>query len=164
MGTIKIGEAEEKLISEIEKLKEKHNMKMVGTCLGLNIAREQISETEEDTILAIIEQLDEIIESVEDLNKVIQGISFSQYHDEEKFSISWREIYDGSVMYYRCGYGTNKPVTEKQFIFALGAWDREVCRRCALVKELEVGYQFDSILTDIENDIHNLLCAYARDF
>ena len=167
MGTIKIGEAEEKLISEIERLKEKHKMRMEGACLGLSVARRQIPEAEDNVTQTIIKQLDRTIKCVNYLVGAVQGIEFSKEYCEEKFSIAWVEVYDRSGSYYKYGYGTpiiGKPVTEKQFAFALEAWDREVCKRSTLVKELERGYPFDSICADIEDDIHKLLYAYVRDF
>lgn len=164
MGTIKIGEAEEKLISEIERIKEKHKKRMEGVCLGLSVARRQIPEAEDNVTQAIIKELDRTITCVNYLARAIQGIEFSEEHDEEKFLISWAEIYDKTGTYYKYGYGTTKPVTKKQFVFALEAWDREVCKRSTLVKELERGYPFDSICADIEDDIHKLLYAYVRDF
>lgn len=165
MGTIKIGEAEEKLISEIERIKEKHKIRMEGACLGLKLARRQIPEAEDNATQAIIKQLDKTIKCVENLSKAIQGIEFSKEYDEEKFSIAWVEIYDKTGTYCQYVYGKkNEPVTEKQFVFVLEAWDREVCKRSTLVKELERGYPFDSICADIEDDIHKLLYAYVRDF
>lgn len=164
MGTIKIGEAEERLISEIESFKEKHKIRLEGAYLGVKLARKQIPEAEDDVTTTVIKQLEKTTKCVENLGKVIQGIQFSKEHDEENFLISWVEIFDKTGNYYKYEYGKGHPVTEKQFIFALEAWDREVCKRSALVKELERGYPFNTICANTEDDIHKLLYEYVRDF
>lgn len=167
MGIIKIGEAEEKIISEIERLKEYQKMRMENVLLGVKLARRQIPEAKDNATQAIVEQLDKTIKCVENLSKVIQGIKFSKEHDEEKFSISWVEVNDQNGTYFNYGYGNpiiGKPVTEKQFMFTLEAWDREVCKRLTLVKELEGRNPFESICKTIEYDIHTLVYVYAKDF
>lgn len=164
MGTINIGESEKKLISEIERLKAKHKIRIECAYLGLNLAIRQMPKEKDNLTQEIIKQLNRAAKCVENLGKVIQGIEFSQEYDEEKFQISWIEIYhDPTGSYYKRGYGENGPVTEKQFVFALEAWDREVCKRLTIVKELEGGSPFPSetICADIEGEIHKLLYAYV---
>ena len=55
---------------------------------------------------------------------------------------------------------SREQVSLKQFIFALAAWEREVCKRLSLFKELE-GPTYDSLCPTLEVDIRKLLYEYV---
>lgn len=163
MGIIKIGEAELSLISKIEQIKEKHKVRIEGALKGLRIIRNQIPESEDKEIQEIKTRADETIKRAENLNHAIQGIEFSQEYDENKFFVAWAEVNDKTGSYYKYGFGksiSREEVSEKQFIFALAAWEREVCKRLSLFKELE-GASYDSLCPSLEVDIRKLLHEYV---
>ena len=163
MGAIKIGEAEEHLISRIEQIKEKHKVLLEGTLKGLRIIKNQISDSEDTTIQEIKNRANETIKRAENLSHAIQGIEFSQEYDENKFYIAWAQVDDKTGSHYKYGFGkfiSKEEVSEKQFIFALCAWEREVCKRLALFKELE-GPTYDSLCPTLEVDIRKLLHEYV---
>ena len=165
MATIKIGKVEEQLIDEIERIKEKQRMRMVGVYLGVKLARKQILDTKNEEVRLIIQKIDKTINCVEHLKHAIQGIVFSKEHDAERFSVSWEEFNDSQGSYFKYTYGKNftvEPVTEKQFMFAVLSWEREVCKQLAVVKEIE-GYSFEDICDSIEQDIRRALHTYMRD-
>ena len=163
MGTIKIGEAELIVISKIEQIKEKHKVRIEGTLRGLRIIRKQLPDNEDKTIREIKARADETIKRAENLAHVIQGIEFSKEYDEDKFFVAWSECNDKTGSYYKYGFGksmSKEQVSEKQFIFALCAWEREVCKRLALFGELERA-SYDSLCPTLEVDIRKLLYEYV---
>lgn len=163
MGTIKIGEAEQSLISKIEQIKEKHKVRLEGALKGLRIIRNQIPDSEDKAIQEIKTRADETIKRAENLNHAIEGIEFSQEYDENKFFVAWAEVNEKTGSYYKYGFGksiSREEVSEKQFIFALVAWEREVCKRLSLFKELE-GHTYDSLCPTLEVDIRKLLHEYV---
>ena len=108
-------------------------------------------------------RVDEAIKRTENLNHVIQGIEFSKEREEEKFSVAWVERHDATGSYYKYGYGksfSKENVSEAQFVFALSAWEREVCKRLTLFKEVERN-PFDPLCSTLEEDIHKLLYGYV---
>ena len=162
MRTIKIGESEEIVINRIEKIKENYKFRFEGVLRGLRLIKNQIPDSKDEAVKQIRTIVDETIKRAENLNRAIQGIEFSKEHDGEKFSIVWVETHDKSGSYYQYGYGksiSNETVSEAQFIFALAAWEREVCKRLTLFKETERN-PFDSLCPTLEEDIHNLLYGY----
>jgi len=163
MGTIKIGEAEQSVISRIEEIKEKNKVRLEGTLRGLRIIRNQISDSDDKIIREIKTRADETIKRTEHLIHVIQGIEFSREYDENKFFVAWSEVNDKTGSYYKYGFGksmSREQVSEKQFILALAAWEREVCKRLTLFKELE-GATYDFVCPTLEVDIHKLLYEYV---
>ena len=159
MRTIKIGEAEETVISRIEQIRERHKVRFEGVLRGLRIVRKQIPDSKEEAIRAIKNQIDETIKRAEDLNRAIQGIEISKEREGEQFSIAWVEHHDKSGSNYKYGYGksiTNETVSETQFIFALAAWEREVCKRLTLFKEVERNC-FDPLCPTLE-EIQTYFC------
>lgn len=163
MGTIKIGEAEQSLISQIEQIKEKHKVLLEGAQKGLRIIKNQIPDSEDKAIQEIKTKADETIKRAENLNHAIQGIEFSQEYDENKFFVAWAQVDDKTGSHYKYGFGksiSREEVSEKQFIFALCAWEREVCKRLALFKELE-GPTYDSLCPTLEVDIRKMLHEYV---
>ena len=163
MGAIKIGEAEQILISRIEQIKEKQKVRLDGALKGLRIIENQISDSEDITIQEIKNRANETIKRAENLNHAIQGIEFSQEYDENKFFVAWAQVDDKTGSHYKYGFGmsiSREEVSEKQFIFALCAWEREVCKRLALFKELE-GHTYDPLCPTLEVDICKLLHEYV---
>ena len=163
MGTIKIGEAEQSVISKIEEIKEKNKVRLDRTLRGIKIIRNQISDSDNKIIREIKTRADETMRRTEHLIHVIQGIEFSREYDENKFFVVWSEVNDKTGSYYKYGFGismSREQVSEKQFIFALAAWEREVCKRLTLFKELE-GSTYDFACPTLETDIRKLLYEYV---
>ena len=167
METIKIGKEEETLISEINNLKESYRTRMEGVCLGAKLVRQQIPDSENEAISKIVTEMDRTIKCMEVLAHIIQSIEFSEEFDEEKFSIRWSVYNDRGTGYYNdYAYGvphTGKPVTERQFMFAISSWEREVCKWLALVNE-KSGTIFESIRADIEPRIYGMLYTYSVEY
>ena len=163
MGTIKIGQAEELLISKIGKIKEDYKMRFDGALRGLRIANNQIADSKDSAIKEIKKQLEETIKRAEKLSYVIQGIEFSKEYDEDKFFVSWSEWIEKTGSYYGYGFGKNiskEAVSEKQFIFALTSWEREISKRLILFRELE-GKTYDPLCSTLEVDIRKMLHEYV---
>ena len=164
MGAIKIGEVEERLISDIERLKQSQKIRMEAVLLGIQLTRQQIHDTEKGNNEEIVNEIIRARNYVRYLNSAIQGIKFSKKFDEKEFSIAWSEYNDKHETYTEYVFGktiTGENVTEKQFIFALLSWEREVCKRLAQVRETE-GNVYESICADIEQSIRNLLYTYVQ--
>ena len=73
------------------------------------------------------------------------------------------EFIDKTGACFKYGFGksiSKEPVSEKQFVFALASWEREVCKRLTLFKELE-GSTYDFACPTLETDIHKLLYEYV---
>lgn len=163
MGTIKIGEAELSLISKIEQIKEKHKVRLEGALKGLRIIRNQIPDSEDKAIQEIKTRADETIKRAENLNHAIEGIEFSQEYDENKFFVALAEVNEKTGSYYKYGFGksiSREEVSEKQFIFALTSWEREISKRLILFRELE-GKTYDPLCPTLEVDIRKMLHEYV---
>ena len=163
MGTIKIGEAEQSLISKIGQLVEKHKVRLEGAIRGLRLIENQIPDSEDKALYEIKTRVSETIKKVENLAHAIQGIEFSQEYDENQFFVAWAEVNDKTGSYYKYGFGksiSREEVSEKQFIFALSAWEREVCKRLTMVKEFE-RTSYDTLCPTLEVDIRKLLYEYV---
>ena len=128
---------------------------------GLRIIRNQIPDSDDKIIRGIKTRAEETIKRTEHLIHVIQGIEFSKKYDENKFFVAWSEVQDKTGSYYKYGFGksmSREEVSEKQFVFALAAWEREVCKRLALFKELE-NSTYDSACPTLEVDIRKLFMS-----
>ena len=163
MGTIKIGEPELLVISRIEQMKENHKIQLDGALRALSLIENQIPDSEDKAFYEIQTRGKETIKRVENLNRVIQEIEFSKEHDEDKFFVAWLEFIDKTGACFKYGFGksiSKEPVSEKQFVFALASWEREVCKRLALLKEFE-RTSYDSLCPTLELDIRKMLYEYV---
>ena len=120
MGTLKVGQAEEKLISKIEEFKAKYVDRLKYMEDGLELAQKQIPDNAKGETKDIAEKIGKARGFIGRLRRSIDSIVFSKDYSEEKFSITWNEVYVSGEQYYSYSYGKttyrNEPITETQFV------------------------------------------------
>ena len=165
MGTLKIGLAEEKLISEIEAFKTKYVDRLKYIEEGLELAQKQLPDNAKGESKDIAEKIGKARDFISRLRRSIESMCFSKEHSEEKFTISWNEIYVSGEQYYRISYGKstyrNEPVTEMQFVHAITSWEKEVCKSIILFKQIG-GYMFNLFCSEMEAHIHKIVDEYVN--
>lgn len=162
MATIKIGENEIELIGQINKFKEKYKARLEDIRFGVELAEKQIPDSADEKIRNVRSGIKRVKDTVQKLVVLIEKINFSEEFDEEKFWISWWEYNDATQTNYDHAYGkiySTEPVTEKQFVYALVSWEKEICKRLMLLKEFQgIGYQ--RFWSEIEQELHNIVNSY----
>lgn len=165
MGTLKVGQAEEKLISEIEAFKAKYVDRLKYMEEGLELAQKQFPDNAKGELKDIAEKITKAKSLTSRLRMIIERMCFSKEHSEEKFSVSWNEIYVSGEQYYGISYGKetyrNEPISEMQFVHAITSWEKEVCKSIILFKQIG-GYLFNKFCSDMEVDIHRIVDEYVN--
>jgi len=165
MGTLKVGQAEEKLISEVEAFKAKYVDRLKYMEDGLELAQKQIPDNAKGESKDIAEKIGKARGFINRLRRIIESMSFSKEHSEEKFCISWNEIYVAGEQYYQFSYGQTtwrkEPVTETQFVYALTSWEKEVEKSIILFKQIG-GYMYNLFCTEMESHIHRIVDEYVN--
>ncbi len=162
MGTLKIGPAEEKVIEEIERFKATYEPQLKKIHLGIELIAQQLPNNEVKEIQDFKCQIKSVMEIVSRVTSTVTGIHFSEKCDEEKFSVEWT-VYKQKNNYYQWGYygKTKSPITEKQFLHAICSWEKEVCNSITLFRKIG-GYSCDSICSDMEQQIHQIIYEYVN--
>lgn len=165
MGTLKVGQAEEKLISEIEAFKAKYVDRLKYIEEGLELAQKQLPDNTKGETKEIAEKISKARDLTSRLRRIIEEICFSKEHSEEKFSISWMEIYVSRDQYYKFSYGKptyrNEPVTETQFVYAITSWEKEVSKSIILFKQIG-GYMYNLFCSEMEAHVHKIVDEYVN--
>ena len=165
MGTLNVGQAEEKLISEIEVFKTKYVDRLKYMEDGLELAQKQLPDNTKGEAKDISEKIKKARELTIRLRRCIESMCFSKEHSEEKFSISWDEIYVSGEQYYRFSYGKptyrNEPVTETQFVYAITSWEKEVEKSIILFKQIG-GYMYNLFCSEMEAHVHKIVDEYVN--
>jgi len=165
MGTLKVGQAEEKLISEIEAFKAKYVDRLKYMEEGLELAQRQLPDNTKGESKDIAEKISNARNLMNRLRTVIEKMCFSKEHSEEKFSISWYERYVSGEQYYQISYGKptyrNEPATEMQFVYAITSWMKEVCKSIILFKQIG-GYTYKNFCSEMEAHVHKIVDEYVN--
>lgn len=165
MGTLKVGQAEEKLISEIEEFKAKYIDRLKYMEEGLELAQKQLPDNAKGEAKDIAEKIGKARDFTSRLRITIESMLFSKEHSEEKFSISWDERYAYGEQYYKYAYGKptyrNEPVTEMQFVYAITSWEKEVGKSIILFKQIG-GYRYNNFCTEMEARVHQIVDEYVN--
>lgn len=165
MGILKVGQAEEKLISEIEAFKTKYVDRLKYMEEGLDLAQKQLPNKAKCEFSEFDKKITKAREITTRLRIVIEKIYFSKEHSEEEFFVSWNEVYVSGEQNYVISYGKptyrGTPVTEIQFVHAITSWEKEVCKSIVLFKQI-VGYTYNLFCTEMETYIHKIVNEYVN--
>lgn len=165
MGTLKVGQAEEKLISEIEAFKAKYVDRLKYMEDGLELAQKQIPDNAKGESKDIAEKIGKARGFIGRLRRTIEGMCFSKERSEEKFAITWDEVYVSGEQYYRYSYGKptyrNEPITETKFVYAITSWEKEVEKSIILFKQIG-GYMYNLFCSEMESHIHRIVDEYVN--
>lgn len=161
MEAIKIGPAEEKLISEIEEFKEKYKDRLLHMEEGLEIAIKQLPADAKGELKSVQEKIDNAKRLVNRLRIIIETIAFSKDDNGETFSVTWREFGETAQQYYQHIYGSGTNVlTEKKLVHAITSWENEVRRAQIMFKQI-AGYSFNTFCSKMDQHIHKIVDEYV---
>ncbi len=162
MEAIKIGPAEEKLISEIEEFKEKHKNRLWHMEDGLEIAIKQFPDDAKGELKNIQEKINNVRRVVNRLKLVIERISFSKDDNGEKFSVTWCEFRETTQQYYQYTYGSGTDVlNEKKLMRAITSWESEAIKALVLLRQM-AGYSFKTLCSEMEKHIYKIVDEYVH--
>lgn len=172
MGTIKIGEAEKNLINQIEDFQNRYDKKFLSMLQGFEVTRMVIAkvcnkeddENAKGIITRIESEMNFVMDAIGVLSSIIDGLHFSEELDEKKFGLSWQAYEWEKKQYYDFGYGaknSGSEVTEKQFFYAITAWEKEVIKAAEFLRKLEQPV-CNKLAHEITGKIEQIVAEYAE--
>lgn len=162
MGLIKIGPAEEKLISEIEEFKESYKYRLFHMEDGLEIALNQLPADAKGELKNVQEKIANAKRLVNRLRLIIETIVFCKDDKGETFSVTWRKFDDITQQYYQYCYGSGTNIlTEKKLVYAITSWENEIRRALLLFKQIG-GYSYNTFCSKMDQQIYKIVDEYVN--